>query len=276
MESRPGKIFQAANRATPFILTAVAAIILFIYIYNQGGNPPNSSILTDQLGTMGDFFGGMLNPILAFLAFIWLRKSVHIQQEELKGAKDALSQQQFDQSFFSLLEGLSSASAETKSTNPNFNTTWIVQLISKQSTFNEGLSVLQDNVFIIDKYLKRLNFILKYVAMHQNAHSSFPLTADFFSITVQESEKFYVEIVKSYIDQYDAIIIAFACHMKFMTSSDDIIEMNYPLLLELTNRYALLDCFDGRLEVCPSFIEAFKKFPPETFGSASRYEMILC
>lgn len=41
------------------------------------------SINSGDWGTLGDFIGGILNPIIAFSAFYWLTKSVRIQKEEL-------------------------------------------------------------------------------------------------------------------------------------------------------------------------------------------------
>lgn len=42
-----------------------------------------ASISSGDWGTLGDFIGGILNPIIAFSAFYWLTKSVRIQKEEL-------------------------------------------------------------------------------------------------------------------------------------------------------------------------------------------------
>lgn len=41
------------------------------------------SIDSGDWGTLGDFIGGILNPVIAFSAFYWLTKSVRIQKEEL-------------------------------------------------------------------------------------------------------------------------------------------------------------------------------------------------
>ncbi|KQP02470.1 hypothetical protein [Pseudorhodoferax sp. Leaf265] len=41
-------------------------------------------------GQFGDFIGGLLNPVIALLAFVWLRKGVIAQREELSATKTAL------------------------------------------------------------------------------------------------------------------------------------------------------------------------------------------
>lgn len=76
-----------------------------------------------NLGVLGDFFGGILNPILAFITFcsvlytIWLQQeSIELQRKELKAAREEFAKsakaqeeqakifklQQFENTFFSL------------------------------------------------------------------------------------------------------------------------------------------------------------------------------
>lgn len=42
-------------------------------------------------GSMGDFFGGVLNPIISFAAFYWLTKAVRLQKQELAETKSELA-----------------------------------------------------------------------------------------------------------------------------------------------------------------------------------------
>lgn len=42
-------------------------------------------------GQFGDYLGGVLNPIVAFLALLWLIKSVLIQDTELRETREALT-----------------------------------------------------------------------------------------------------------------------------------------------------------------------------------------
>jgi hypothetical protein len=41
-------------------------------------------------GQAGDFFGGILNPLFAFLAFYWLTRSVLLQKQELSETREEL------------------------------------------------------------------------------------------------------------------------------------------------------------------------------------------
>lgn len=63
-----------------------------------------------SFGTWGDFFGGVLNPILTFLTFMGLLITIILQQTELKqsrkefrGQKEALENQEFDNKFFQMI-----------------------------------------------------------------------------------------------------------------------------------------------------------------------------
>ena len=91
-------------------IVSIFFITLFNFIFNT----------TEKLGEWGDFFGGVLNPILTFLTFMGLLITIILQQKELrearhefKGQKDALVNQQlemvkqtFDNKFFQMLSSL--------------------------------------------------------------------------------------------------------------------------------------------------------------------------
>jgi hypothetical protein len=82
---------------------AIYAIILIFFInifFNDA----------DNFGVWGDFFGGVLNPILTFLTFMGLLITIVLQQselkqsrEEFKGQKESLENQEFDNKFFQML-----------------------------------------------------------------------------------------------------------------------------------------------------------------------------
>ncbi len=65
-------------------LTCFAAALIVSYVVYFGvllGQPP--AFDADKWGAFGDFFGGILNPIVAFGAFYWLTQSVKLQKQEL-------------------------------------------------------------------------------------------------------------------------------------------------------------------------------------------------
>lgn len=65
-------------------LTFFGATLIISYVSYFGlilGQIP--AIDSDKWGAFGDFFGGILNPIVAFAAFYWLTQSVKLQKQEL-------------------------------------------------------------------------------------------------------------------------------------------------------------------------------------------------
>lgn len=74
-----------------FTIALVSVIAMFVtvfLIYFQG---PNSSASHLQyFGQIGDFFGGMLNPILAFASFMALLYTIRIQSKQLDLSIDEL------------------------------------------------------------------------------------------------------------------------------------------------------------------------------------------
>ncbi|MDV7341810.1 putative phage abortive infection protein [Terasakiella sp. A23] len=70
----------------------------------------------EAYGTFGDFVGGTLNPIFAFLTFLGLLYTIFMQskelqytREELRRSASAFEQQNFDNTFFNLMKMLSEA-----------------------------------------------------------------------------------------------------------------------------------------------------------------------
>ena len=99
-------------------IAAVAAFLIILGLYIAYFK--NLSITNDSAtwGTFGDYLGGTLNPIISFLALIGLLYTIHQQAQEMQATREELEQaaeqqrrqseifnlQQFESTFFSLLE----------------------------------------------------------------------------------------------------------------------------------------------------------------------------
>ena len=97
---------------------AVAAFLIVLGLYIAYFK--NLSVTNDSAtwGTFGDYLGGTLNPIISFLALIGLLYTIHQQAQEMQATREELKQaaeqqhrqadifnlQQFESTFFSLLE----------------------------------------------------------------------------------------------------------------------------------------------------------------------------
>ena len=106
-------------------IAAVAAFLIVLGLYISYFK--NLSVTNDSAtwGTFGDYLGGTLNPIISFLALIGLLYTIHQQSQEMQATREELKQaaeqqrqqveqqsrqseifnlQQFESTFFSLLE----------------------------------------------------------------------------------------------------------------------------------------------------------------------------
>jgi len=69
------------------IATLIVPIVAYISKFSSNG----FSGSPEQWGQMGDFFGGLLNPVLAFASFMALLYTIRIQSEELRMTREELS-----------------------------------------------------------------------------------------------------------------------------------------------------------------------------------------
>jgi hypothetical protein len=71
-----------------WVILSVAAIALGFYCCNFWGVPLSNDPAV--WGQFGDYMGGILNPIIAFGALLWVVNSVTVQKQELSETKKAL------------------------------------------------------------------------------------------------------------------------------------------------------------------------------------------
>ncbi len=115
---------------------AVYAVVLILFInifFND----------TDKFGEWGDFFGGVLNPILTFLTFMGLLITIVLQQselkqnrEEFKGQKESLENQEFDNKFFQMLNLLN-----------NINDRLVVNIKDKDLKGKDVFEYIKDKLY---------------------------------------------------------------------------------------------------------------------------------
>lgn len=89
------KIFEFIEERTGYIVMIFLAVVIILTIsvpiyhsFQEG----NWIVSYENNGQIGDFFGGILNPLIAFLALIWIAKGVKMQKQELEETKKALEE----------------------------------------------------------------------------------------------------------------------------------------------------------------------------------------
>lgn len=68
-------------------LIIIVVLAFYVIVLKRIELPPDE---VQRWGTVGDFFGGILNPIFALFAFYWLTYSVRLQVKELKETRNEL------------------------------------------------------------------------------------------------------------------------------------------------------------------------------------------
>lgn len=83
-----------------FFVAALMAIVGFFYASNFTGGV---AVSQEKWGQFGDYFGGVLNPILSFFAFSALLYTVYLQMRARAEAETQHDEQVFDGRLFKLL-----------------------------------------------------------------------------------------------------------------------------------------------------------------------------
>jgi hypothetical protein len=79
-------VAQSRKFATGLIVVLVLAYFSYFIFFVEARESHDPA----AWGQFGDFIGGILNPMIAFLAFYWLTQSIQIQKEELELTRKTL------------------------------------------------------------------------------------------------------------------------------------------------------------------------------------------
>ncbi|WP_336289726.1 putative phage abortive infection protein [Aeromonas dhakensis] len=243
-----------------FIFAILSIILtLIIYFYNFNG-----SLSTDhqRWGTFGDFMGGTLNPILSFISLIALLITLTLQSKELEASReelersataqeksenslkkqsDILIRQQFEQTFFSLLEQ-HNATLENISTpswrlmNYCSDIDIVRKSVFKASSLNEAKDMLEEKNGYCGHYFRILYQLLKFIATNipgGEIGSGFEKDKIIKS-RMALNEKMYSNIVRSFLSYDLSQLLAINCYC----AREDSTYWRYKLLLE---RYEFLE-----------------------------------
>lgn len=112
------------------IVLCVAMVLLGAIVVQLSEHLPQSLKGVKKLGEIGDFLGGVLNPVVALMALFALFRSIEIQRTELKETRAVLDTQsqiqdrdRAERTFFELLSLRANAVASIEWTTPTGETT---------------------------------------------------------------------------------------------------------------------------------------------------------
>lgn len=267
-------IKRAKILAFSLIALVPGIYLVWFYFFNQQIISTDSS----NWGAFGDFFGGVLNPLIALLAFYWLTQSVLIQKTELsetqkvlketeKAQKEqALTQEKkrFEDTFFSLLnqfntifEGLSEKTVNADRTIPSkIGSLYLVVMEVRGRTFEERVATIQKKSPETSHYFRILYHILKFI-LENNRFDTEPMPFELaIKTSVTKTEKFYSNIIRSFLNKDIVQLLAMNCVAEEPSNA-------FYKYRQLIERYSLLEHLHIEFEWQK---ELFEKYDKSAFG----------
>jgi hypothetical protein len=97
------------DRNIPIKATIIFGVVIALWFFIrgyfvEGFINPNSAIDNDVSAKIGDFIGGVIGTVFAFVSVLLLFKTLSLQRIELKESRKVFIKQQFENSFFQLLK----------------------------------------------------------------------------------------------------------------------------------------------------------------------------
>ena len=266
---------------------AVAAFLIILGLYIAYFK--NLSITNDSAtwGTFGDYLGGTLNPIISFLALIGLLYTIHQQAQEMQATREELKQaaeqqrqqveqqsrqseifnlQQFESTFFSLLEQHNKVveRIEVESIYEELHNIYnkkIDQITTRKPSEELSNSHAIKSInqhYELKSYFNLLFQILKFISIslsknsESNNSEDLKITIKYFDADNKRSkeklsheyinpqERMYSDILRSFIPNIILKLLALNCLTidKFSRDNESKTLYNFQGLL---NRYALLE-----------------------------------
>jgi hypothetical protein len=278
LKKTPEQRLKAHRRFMVVVMALAGMILIGVYLRYYLSFGGDLSTAQESWGAFGDYVGGVLNPLLAFLALFALLYTIVLQVEELQEMRteftktvDAAKHQTFEATFFQLLrlhnENVAIISLEEDKPDPS--------TMRKRKYVHRGKTALYHYTKLVEQEIEkhpvepdaasevRANVIATgYRAFF--GHFG-PVLGNYFD-TIYEILSFvdrceldvdklaYSRIIRSQLASWEALLIAYYCLSSQRLSWS---------LNELVNRYSLLETLDaGGL----NRVKNFECFEPEPFG----------
>lgn len=245
-----------------WIAAISSGLIIGVFLFYFSNFNGDLSSKPEHWGTFGDFIGGTLNPILSFFALMALLLTIVLQSKELEGTKEELrrsaeaqenseksfkeqskilNKQQFESTFFSLLDQHNKVIDKLSESNNNrVDRSSALAILTKhvlcEDTLSEAKSTLEKHNYLCGHYFRVLYQLLKFVATSiTSSKIGNDFTSDILLLSpLAPNEKMYSNIVRSFINYDLAQLLAVNCYCE----SESNTYWKYKLLLE---RYEFLE-----------------------------------
>ncbi|MDW1996506.1 putative phage abortive infection protein [Vibrio sp. 299] len=246
-------------RSIVFAILIVSILFFTFYLYVEYNNTlyPNANdslSLAEKagiLGTKGDYFGGLLNPFLAFCSLMALLHTIRLQSKELSMTREELSktteanskqaealekqvkaarQQQFDNTFATLLSEHNKILSEIAE---NDKAQHVLDFEHCKSAMDARRNILGNHSLC--KYYRVLYQLLKFIARNHPDNKEKDFSPEYLVSKPTDDEKAYSSLVRAMIPSNLILGLANNCAFGRTTSKD---YLEYTLLVE---RYAMLE-----------------------------------
>ncbi|EMW7176047.1 putative phage abortive infection protein [Vibrio sp. Vb0937] len=203
------------------------------------------------LGTKGDYFGGLLNPFLAFCSLMALLHTIRLQSKELAMTRQELAktaeandkqaealteqvkaarQQQFDNTFATLLSEHNKILSEIAGDEQAQK---VLEFESYYGAKGASIDILGNNSLC--KYYRVLYQLLKFIARNHPNNTKRNFSEEYLGSDLSADEKAYSSLVRAMIPSNLIFGLANNCAFGRTTSKD---YLKYTLLVE---RYSMFE-----------------------------------
>ena len=281
------------------IFLAIFLFLVLRWLYVDAiGNPFDLTKLTEDsneekraaLGALGDYFGGLLNPILAFLSFIALLYTLKLNQEELAETRKELARaaqaqedskkvmdeqlktqflQQFDSLFFALINQMGNELQSILQIDDHNKVRNFKDFINYKSKHKIYLITLKDMNKFVNKNIDKKNFYLFLYQILKNIDEKVHETNVFSENEKVSISERYVDIVRSLLP--DVILKIMLVDLYVMSPYNYI--KNLKVLIEEMSILQYIDLIESE-EISSSFILSILYFKPIAFGNNPDYQKI--
>jgi uncharacterized membrane protein len=295
LPSNKSKVLEFLSDYWLIILMFILIIVAFsfayyvvtIYQHTLQTVAPTSTDRADW-GTTGDFFGGVLNPIFAFLGLIMLlatlfqsqrelsltRKELELSRKAAEESEKALAdqaltqkQQRFENTFFALLEQHNEAVKTVENLNLSFKRSHslISNIYDGKAYLNFDLKYPTE----IKRYFMILHQTLKALYTYYNPNQNFEISNIKNIESISKAEQDFGDLIKAFISDDVGSLLILNCLQGY-----EQFFQKYPKMKALAERYRLFEHIDFNKYLDNSLIKEIikvKAYDARAFGQSEQY-----
>lgn len=241
----------------PLSICAIFANYLWEIYVEKVGNPFDFKILWSgdtprtALGAFGDFMGGLLNPLFAFMSFIGVLWTLKMSREELSETRRVMDgqlstqlRQQFDSNFYELFSQLNKLQDQLL-TDRKREILNILASKNKKSLESTRATILTDR--FISRYFMLLYQILKMINQKVDSFPSQHKTnSNSWKKEKESDKKFYTNLLRSQQDIKILQLLFINCYKgfseykKYLKDAEFFEHMNFYELSRTSYNFKLL------------------------------------